>query len=333
MRTSILTAVVFLALLSGCRQHGAPAEYSRVGTVMDTFVQVKVSDAALGRDRLESAVEGCLGLAEELSGKFSAFSPSSEINLLNTRKRMEVSPDLLDVISRSADMSSLTGGGFDVTVAPILKRQGLYRNMPEVILREIPDDTAAVNWRNVGINEEDGIITLKGGAWVDLSGIAKGYIVDRMSAFLSEAGIASVMVNAGGDIYCGARIGGGEWLVGVRKPGKGAVSLVLGLKNTAVATSGDYENFVRDEATGEEVSHIADPDSGRTLKKSISSVTVIAPDCAQADALATGMMAMGPEKGIALADSTPGVEVIYIFEEAGKERVVMSKGAGEYIVD
>jgi len=100
----------------------------------------------------------------------------------------------------------------------------------------------------------------------------------------------------------------------------------------AVATSGDYENVVIDRKSGEYISHIIDP-SGEKAKREIpSSITVIAPTCAEADALATGMMAMDKDKAIALADTLKDVEIIAIECPGGRRSMNFSKGAAKYVV-
>ncbi|MGB2599577.1 MAG: FAD:protein FMN transferase, partial [Candidatus Omnitrophota bacterium] len=102
-------------------------------------------------------------------------------------------------------------------------------------------------------------------------------------------------------------------------------------KDMAVATSGDYENVVIDENTGEVLSHIIDPFREAPIKETFSSVTVIAPTCAEADALATGMMVMGKDDAIALANEMKDVSIIVVTGSDGQHSVDLSEGAEKYV--
>jgi len=298
---------------------------------MGTFLQIKISDPELIPSEAARLMDGAVALARQLEGKFSAYDPESEVNQLNIVKSMKVSPELFEVISQAKKISRLTGGEFDVTVAPILKADGFYSHMPEDLLKKIPEGTGGVGWRNITVKPEGGTVMLRKGAWIDLSGIAKGYIVDRLSAMLNSAGVRGFIVNAGGDMFCGERADGRPWKIGVRDPGGRSVIMVLEISGKAVATSGDYENVVVDKKTGEVISHIIDPIGAKAVEGANSSVTVIAPRCVQADALATAMLAMGAEKAIALADIVDQVSIITINNPDGKRVIRYSKDARMYI--
>jgi len=303
---------------------------------MDTFVQVKISGERAGdkegREKVEEAVSGAFQLADELEKRFNIYYPKSEINSLNIAREQSVSPALFDLLEKSEEISRLTSGGFDTTVAPVLKQEGFYKDMPESIREKIPDSPAEGGWKDIILSPESRNVTLRSTAWVDLSGIAKGYIVDRMAEFFRKNKIQGFLINAGGDIYCGERNGDGKWMIGLREPGTEGVLLVLELEDMAVATSGDYENWIMDRDTGEVFSHIVDPLHHALVEKELSSVTVISPACAEADALATGMMAMGKGEAIALADAIEGVEAIVVTFSRDGYKIDYSGGAGEYIV-
>jgi len=300
---------------------------------MGTFVEAKVSSRDLGRKDLKKMLDGSFDLAAGLEKKLSAFDPASEVNELNVSGDMEVSTALFAVIKRAKDISRMTGGEFDPTVAPLLKKEGFYRDMPGELLSRIPEGDKGVGINNIEMDPGTTRIVLRNGAWLDLSGIAKGYIVDRMSSYLKHGGAEDILVNAGGDIYCGERENGRKWRIGIRKPGEEEVLSVLELSGRAVATSGDYENVVIENGTGRVMSHIVDPSGREVLAKLPSSFTVMAPDCATADALATGMMAMGAEKALKLADRTKGVEVIIVGTKGDPDKMMFSSGAKEQMAE
>ncbi|MFQ5952700.1 MAG: FAD:protein FMN transferase, partial [Candidatus Omnitrophota bacterium] len=256
--------------------------------------------------------------------------PNSEINALNIEKMRVVSLELFNLINKAKRISHVTNGTFDITIAPILKKNGFYEDMPEEIRDKIPDDFSGVGIKNV-ILRLDNSVRLRNGAWIDLSGIAKGNIVDNMMAYFRGKGIKNVLINAGGDLYCAGEGEGRPWIVGVREPGSDRILLTLAVRDMAVATSGDYENVVIDERTGEVISHIIDPFRERPIKEKFYSVTVIAPTCTDADALATGMMVMDKDAAIALADEIKDVSIIVIKTSGDENSIFFSKGAKEYL--
>ena len=325
---AILTTVSFLA---GCSGAGGPAEYARTEPLMSTFVQLKASSSERSAGELKSAVDGVFDLARELEERFSVYAAGSEINRLNLSKRMEVSPELFALLKEAKRISRLTGGEFDVTVAPVLKDKGFYADMPSAVRESIPDGLSGIGWENIELEDETSLATLRNNAWVDLSGIAKGYIVDSMVSFLREKGVDFFMINAGGDIFCARKTDGAPWRVGLREPGRNSIIITLDLKDMAVATSGDYENVIMDKRTGRAVSHIIDPSDDEAKPEVPSSVTVIAPTCVEADALATGMMAMGEARALKAADGMEGVEIITAAGTGRGKGLHFSRGAEKFI--
>lgn len=325
---SFSLAVFFL---SGCRGEVYRGEVSRTFLLMGTFVEVKAMSTDRDEIYVKSAVDGAFSLAKELEDKLSIFNAESEINILNVKKSLKASPDLLAVLMAAERVNRMTSGAFDPTISPILKRNGFYKDMPADILKAIPEDDGGVGFNNVRVDELSGMVSLEGGAWLDLSGIAKGYIVDRMAFFLREKGITIFLINAGGDIYCGAGPSGKKWRIGIKEPGKEGIKAVLEMEKLAVATSGDYENVVVDDETHRVISHIADPGRFTMAEMVPLGFTVIATECVTADGLATGTIVLGPEKAIEAVNNIDGVEIIAFLSPAGEDSVFMSAGAEKYI--
>ncbi|MGB3111349.1 MAG: FAD:protein FMN transferase, partial [Candidatus Omnitrophota bacterium] len=322
-------ALILVIIYTGSRD---TAEYSRTVPLMGTFVQIKAYANGLAGKKLPEEVDEALKLARELEKKFSIWDPGSEINKLNIAGMNVVSLELFNLVNKSKRINHVTGGTFDITVAPILKANGFYEKMPAEIRDKIPDDFGGVGIKNVTL-KLDNSIWLRNGAWIDLSGIAKGNIVDSMIELFKQKDIENVMINAGGDLYCGNKSGKKPWIVGIREPGSEKILLKLAVRDMAVATSGDYENVVIDKKTGEVMSHIIDPFRDKPLKETYSSVTVIAPECTDADALATGMMVMNKEDAISLADQMKDVSIIVVTISGGKRIVDFSEGAEKYVVE
>ena len=298
---------------------------------MGTFVQVKAMSRDMNQDDICEAVEGAFTLAREIESKVSVYDAESELNNLNFSGKMKVSLDVLDVLIVAKKINDLTSGAFDPTIAPILKRNGFYGGMPLEVLERIPEGDGGVGFHNVWINTESGVVSLDNGAWLDLSGLVKGYIVDRMASFLKEKGVKIFLVNAGGDIYCAKGPSGKKWRVGIREPGTEEITAVLEIENYAVATSGDYENVIVDGEHRKIISHIADPSLLMTTEMTPLGFTVIGPDCVTADGLATGMTVMGHENALKTAEGIAGVEVIAVISPENEDAVFMSSGADKYI--
>lgn len=322
---------LLVSFINGCTWCGIE-RYSRTELLMGTFVEIKVAAKAYSRRELKMIVDGAFEEIAKAEHKFSIFDPESEVNKLNTAGTMDVSRDLFDLAEKAIENSRVTDGAFDVTVSPILKKKGFYKHMPKEIFDRVPEEFNENGWKNIKMRSLERNITLENNAWIDFSGIAKGYIVDSAVDYFRIKNIPEFLINAGGDIYCGPKIGLDAWRVGIRKPGSNGIIMTLNVRETAVVTSGDYENVIIDETTGDAMSHIIDPLSKEPKKETFSSVTVLAGTTSRADALATGMMVMGGEKAIALADKIEGVEIITIERVPGqKEKIRFSKSARKYI--
>jgi len=307
---------------------------------MGTFGKVKVLSREFSGETLREKVDEAITRANILEEKLSIFIEDSELNKLNTLKKMKVGRDLFQLIKHSKEVSRVTGGEFDVTVAPILNKEGFYHDMPKEIKDKIPKNFDGVGWENVILMQDTREIELQNGAWIDLSGIAKGYIVDEMAEFFIAEGIVDFLINAGGDIYAGGKNKEKAWKIGLRRPCSEAldkksfseyVILTLSVENMAVATSGDYENVIIESGEKTKISHIIDPRAAKSKRKISSSITVIAPTCTYADALATGMMALGGKEALILADTISEIEVITVIDSNDNPEIKFSKNAKKYV--
>jgi FAD:protein FMN transferase len=164
------------------------------------------------------------------------------------------------------------------------------------------------------------------GLQVDLSSIAKGWAVDEIAGLLRDAGHAAFLVEIGGEIRAGAnKPDGSPWRIAVETPvtDRREVRRVVPLTDMAMATSGDYRNFF--EAGGQRHSHTLDPRTGQTVRHALASVTVFAPSCAEADAWATALLALGDRDAPAVAEAA-GVEALFIVRR-GEELVEFASDA------
>jgi thiamine biosynthesis lipoprotein len=153
---------------------------------------------------------------------------------------------------------------------------------------------------------------------IGIAGIGKGFGVDRAAEVLARRGLTDWIVDGGGDIRLSGGRAGEPWQVGIAHPRRhGRLWGRLDLSSGAVVTSGDYESYF--ERDGVRHHHILDPATGRP-SRGTAAVTVLAPDATTADALATGLMVLGPERGLALVESLAGVEALFIASDASVTR-------------
>ncbi len=254
----------------------------------------------------------------------SNWIEDSEVSLLNSNSKglpYKVSEELFGLIEESFNYSRLTSGAFDITARPLVLLWGFQGGTPRIPSdAEISSALDKVGYGLVKLDRKNLTVTLPAGMHIDLAGIGKGYGVDRCVEILKERGVESALVNLSGNMYAiGSPHGREFWSVGIREPhgGDGIVGKLL-LKDEAVATSGNYENFIT--LGGRRFGHIIDPSTGMTVDD-ILSVTVIAPSALAADALSTGMFVLGPEKGADAATRIPGLGAVYALEDDTYELV------------
>ena len=278
------------------------------GPTMGTRYTVRVVMAGgdeAANDRVRAAIDRELALVNRL---FSGWDPTSEVSRLNAHASTEpfpVSAETLAALELGRRASELTGGGFDVTVAPLVEAWGFgpSKKPPAVPTAEtLAALRARVGYRQLSLDAAGKTVAkARPDVACDVSALAGGWAADRVAKALVALGHADVLVDIGGEVSArGRRPDGSRWRVAVEAPQPGKVAAVVEMENTAVATSGDYRNAWTD-GQGRQRSHIIDPRTGEPIAHGLASVSVVHPDGAWADALATGLLVLGPEAGRALA--------------------------------
>jgi thiamine biosynthesis lipoprotein len=244
----------------------------------------------------------------------SNYREDSEISRVNRdagKKETKVSPEMLRMIERAIEFSSLSEGAFDITIGPVFRlwnfREGKF---PEE--KNLRENLKKVGYRQIKIDRSRSSIFLQEeGMEIDLGAIAKGYAVDSASAVLKEKGIENFLVNAGGDLkVSGSKEKGVPWIVGIQHPRLPSKMVAkLSPRQAGVATSGDYKKFFIER--GERYHHLLNPSTG-TPARECQSVTVMAPSAMAADALATAVFVLGPKKGLALVERMNDVHAIIV---------------------
>ena len=279
------------------------------GLTMGTLYTVKVVriPAGLTRAAIHRKIADRL---ERINALMSTYRADSEITRFNRDRGtawFSVAPETALVVAAAQSISRLTHGAFDVTVEPLVN---LWSFGPEARPDTVPSDAAIaerrarVGYDNLEVRRTPPALRKhRPDVEIDLSAVAKGYGVDQVAARLEELGITHYLVEIGGEVRAhGERADGSAWAVGIERPSTSLerrVSEVLRLRNQAAATSGDYRNYF--EQDGQRYSHTIDPRTGRPVTHTLASVTVVAPDCMHADALATAFLVLGPDAGFDLA--------------------------------
>jgi len=294
--------------------------------MMDTFVTITVySDEKTG----EEAIGAAFARMEEIERIASIFDEQAEAFQLNRDGHLDAaSDDLWQLITMSLDYNQVTDGSFDITVQPLLDlwAGGLWKESAEVQQSRIDETMEFVGSDKIGIEGNKIYFTVEG-MKITLGGIAKGYAVDEALEVLSSMGIKHALVNAGGDMATlGPKPNQEPWNIALANPDDTSQCLAnFNVSDKAVCTSGNYERYFNPEKTA---AHIINPKTGYTANECIS-VTIIAKNCTQADALATGVFVMGPEDGMELVESLDDVECLIV----DPSRVIhYSSGLSNYLI-
>lgn len=284
---------------------------------------------APGEAQAREASDAASAKITALEQVMTDYDPESELMQLCRRPVGEptrVSTELFDVLEKSQRVAELSDGAFDVTVGPVVRLWRRTRRTGTLPPAEVlAQARAAVGWRKLKLDARNKTVTLTApNMQLDLGGIAKGYAADQALDVLKQHGLARALVAASGDIAVGDPPPGQRgWRVGVGALDSGDVKLarMLLLRNAAVSTSGDTEQYV--EIDGRRYSHIVDPRTGVGLTERMQ-VSIIGRRAADTDAFATAASVLGVERGLSLVDSLPGVAALVLLQERGRIRAFES---------
>ena len=319
---AVLSAVALLLVVRWIRSGKNPEPIKRTQVALGTFVDIEVRD--LDSRDANRAITAAFQEVQRIHREFSPFNKSGPVWQANhgTTETVAVSQELHDLLLVCDAIHKKTNGAFDPAMEALFQIWRVRdKKTPIPTDTEVTAALALSGWLRIGLSDRLEI-TRHPGVEISFGAIAKGYAVDRMAAKLKEAGVENALVNAGGEI----RTLGKGWVVGIQHPSiPEALVRKINLSDRAVATSGDYEQYLEDK--GKRYHHILDPVTGYPAT-GCSSVTVIAESCIEADAYATGMFVMGPKRGLDLANRIPGLEAMVI---DGSGTVFYSKGFENYL--
>ena len=302
---------------------------------MGTFARVLV--VASDKAAAEQSVEAALAVFDRIESLMSDYDPDSQISAVNRRAYEEpvaVDPEVFDVLVASVEYSRISDGAFDITVGPLVQ---LWRQARLTAVAPTPDQIAdarsKVGWQNLRLDPLNKTVQFAvEGMALDLGGIAKGYAIDKAADAMRQAGAIGGMIDVGGDLLCFGRPVGGaaHWLIGLQDPAADEhILLRFKFDDRAAATSGDYRRFTL--LDGHKYSHIVNPATADT-SGDLTSVTVIAATAMQADALATAVSVLGPQKGMAMIETLDAVQALLI-PAADPQNYIATPGLKAYLLN
>ena len=320
-------AVLLAALLmcGGCAAQKELPKLSEVGFYLDTVITMTayVEDGQI----LKDAMSEC-GRYEKILSRTVEGSDVWRINHADGAP-VEVSDDTIAILQCAKRISDLSGGAFDVTIAPVSVLWDFTSGnavLPDA--EEIKKAAEMVDYTKIGI--DGNIVSLPAGMMIDLGGIAKGYIADRVKEYLEKRGVKHAVLSFGGNVVAiGLKPDGSEWKVGIQDIDKPTGGSMLISRNTggSTVTSGIYERGF--DLDGVRYHHLLSAETGWPVQNELASVTIFSDSSMEGDALSTAAFVLGTEEGLKLINSLEGIEAVFI---ARDRSAVYSSGAEAYMI-
>ncbi|MFA0440734.1 FAD:protein FMN transferase [Vibrio sp. 10N.286.49.B1] len=318
----IILSLAALLVLSACG--GSREQIHLSGPTMGTLYNVKyiVKDNTPKPENIQSGINALLA---EVNDQMSTYRQDSELSRFNRYYGTEpfpVSKQTATVVNEAIRLNALTLGALDVTVGPLVNLWGFGPEArPEVVPtdKEIAERKAQTGISHLTATDETLRKDLRG-LYVDLSTIAKGWGVDVVAEYLESVGIDDYMVEVGGEMRLkGINRESVKWRIAIEKPSvdERNVQEIIEPGDMAIATSGDYRNYF--EKDGVRYSHIIDPSTGKPIHNKVVSVTILDKSSMTADGLATGLMVLGEEQALKIADENHIPALIIVKTDDGFE--------------
>ncbi|MFZ2287539.1 MAG: FAD:protein FMN transferase [Bacteroidales bacterium] len=319
--------LTFILVVSSCSPQPEYAEINGLtqGTTYHIVVEKKTGlDVAYLRQQVES-------LLTRVDNSLSIYNDSSVISRINAGVSDVTDTLFRDVFRSSALVSEQSGGLFNITIGPLVKAWGFgpdaMKRFDETMLDSL---LMLVGMDKVRLDGER-LVRSDPNMFIDVNAIAQGYTVDLLISLMRSEGIDECLVEVGGEVRTAGDKRGKGWHVGIDTPADGNfipgadLQAKVRLDNRALATSGNYRKFFVED--GVKYSHTIDPRTGYPVRHTLLSATVIAPECAVADAWATACMVAGPDEARALIEKHDFLEGYLVYsDETGVMKTWMSNG-------
>lgn len=303
----VVAMCISLLLLAGCSR-----EVSRTEFVLGTICTIRIFDGN------ESDLDAAFTRLRQIETVMSRHRSDSEISKisLDGPAGMQLSGETCQVMKKGLEYGRLSGGLFDITIAPVAQLWGFETEHAAVPTKRVLNEALTkVDYRQVRIDDDCKLVTAPG-QHIDLGGIAKGYASDEVARLLQESGIKEALINLGGNVFVyGKKKDGSPWKLGIQDPLEqtGTPMGTLEVEGGAVVTSGIYERFV--EQDGKKYHHLLDPGTGYPVANNLAGVSITTPSGLDADALSTSLFLLGIDKGCELLERFPGSGAVFITKD------------------
>ena len=307
-KTIALLLALLLFACVGCEAQPKPLQ--RTDYLLDTVVTLTLYDAR------EADLDAAFKEIRRLNDLLDAYAPFSDLGWLQAAaglKPVTVASETMELLVFAKDMYERTGGYLDVTVGPLIDLWDIGNGGHYPTEAELTAARGLLGMDDLILDEANGTAYLaRPGMRVDLGALAKGYIADKVKALLLDRGVKSGVIDLGRNILLsGEKPGGAAFSIGVQSPmNSGDLLRVLALKDKSLVTSGTYERYFEHE--GKRYHHVLDPFTGFPADQDLLAVTILSDSSLWGDALSTACLLLGVEQGMALVDSIPDAEALFV---------------------
>ena len=329
MRALLLLSVTLIVAACG---DGRLPQLELVGEAMGTTFKVAIVEPSeeLDTTALEDEILASLAHVDVLASTWRDDSDLARLNAERSTDWIVVSAELCNALQQAWAVSLASDGAFDATVGPLVNLWGFG---PDGDIAAPPSEAAIaglmqrVGYEKLELDCDKKLVRKQDPAvYVDLSGWAKGYSVDKVAELLASRSVANFLVEVGGEMrVAGHNSENRKWAVAIEAPvtSRRAPQSIIRVTDTGIATSGDYRNYFEHDGTS--YSHTIDARTGRPVNHSLAAVTVLHSSSAFADAMATALLVLGPENGPALAKDL-GIAAYFLMRaESGIEEITTNE--------
>ncbi len=327
-RFALLLPLLLLLCACGQTQEQEAPVVQKTNFQMDTVVTITLYDWTD-----ETAIDAAFQEIDRLEALLSVEKEGSDLDRLAKaagRDWVEIAPETQEVLELAKEYYTVSGGLLDVTAGPLIDLWDINNGGHYPTREELEAVLPLINCDDLQI--EDGQAYLaRPGMKANLGAVAKGYIADRVKDLLVDLGVKHAVLDLGRNILLiGGKTEDTPFRIGIQDPNgdEGAILAVLSVSDRSLVTSGVYERYFEHE--GKRYHHILDPDTGFPADNGLAAVSIVSDDSANGDALSTTCLLLGKEKGLALIESLPGVEALFV---DGDGTMTPSSGFEAYLAE